>query len=416
MEKDFGIFYQAELEPELLKLERSRKKAAFFSFLNRVVLFAGMVIFLSIFLGILQFMFCGDNFTQWIRITAMAMFLGVLAIALFITLKSSLKTYFIEHKVPLAKKNSSLNLLVFLLLIPSLLIPYYLGGLYLGIREGNYDNSYILTLLPRYGIAFAITFIFFILAKLLALPKRAYDKLFKENILKKVLLFIDKDILFNSSACIPKADFIASNLFEATSIYRYQGSDLVSGLSGKTSYRFSNLEVMKKEVHKTAKGSETEISQVFKGVFFISDFNKNFSGKTAIFPDSMRQLFGENLGESINRLFSTTSFQLVKLEDVEFEKKFAVYANDQTESRYILSTSLMERITRMSAKIGWDVYMAFSNNHLYIAVSSESELLAPAVFRKLTNYSTIEDYYHMICHLTGIVEELNLNTRIWNKA
>ena len=35
---------------------------------------------------------------------------------------------------------------------------------------------------------------------------------------------------------------------------------------------------------------------------------------------------------------------LVKLENPEFESEFAVYSGDQIESRYILSSSLMERI------------------------------------------------------------------------
>ena len=36
--------------------------------------------------------------------------------------------------------------------------------------------------------------------------------------------------------------------------------------------------------------------------------------------------------------------ELVKLEDPEFEKSFVVYSGNQTEARYILSTSLMRRI------------------------------------------------------------------------
>ena len=42
--------------------------------------------------------------------------------------------------------------------------------------------------------------------------------------------------------------------------------------------------------------------------------------------------------------------ELIKMEDVAFERGVVVYGDDQIEARYILSTSLMERILAYKKK------------------------------------------------------------------
>jgi len=104
---------------------------------------------------------------------------------------------------------------------------------------------------------------------------------------------------------------------------------------------------------------------------------------------------------------------LVELEDTEFENDFMVYSTDQVEARYILSTSLMERITRLKRKIDKPIMLSFNKNKLYLGIqhpygflclNKEESLLKSDVFEKVH-----EDIYAAI----GIVEDLNLNTRIW---
>ena len=105
--------------------------------------------------------------------------------------------------------------------------------------------------------------------------------------------------------------------------------------------------------------------------------------------------------------------ELVKMDDPEFEKLFVVYSKDQIEARYILSTSLMKRIIDFKKKTKKDIYLSFINNKIFVAISYYKNLFEPRIFSTLINFDLIKEYYEDMVIAIGIVEELNLNTRIW---
>jgi hypothetical protein len=106
---------------------------------------------------------------------------------------------------------------------------------------------------------------------------------------------------------------------------------------------------------------------------------------------------------------------LVKLEDPEFEREFVVYGNDQIEARYILSTSLMRRILDFKQKTGTKIYLSFTGSKVYVAVPINRNMFEPKYFSSISDFSPILDYYRDLEFSVGIVEDLNLNTRIWTK-
>ena len=93
--------------------------------------------------------------------------------------------------------------------------------------------------------------------------------------------------------------------------------------------------------------------------------------------------------------------ELVKLEDVEFEKEFAIYSGDQIESRYILSPSLMERILSFKQKTKKRIQMSFVDSRLYVTVPYRKNLFEPKLFGDIVDFKNIEelvdyfDNYHL---------------------
>ncbi|HOL89867.1 MAG TPA: DUF3137 domain-containing protein, partial [Anaerohalosphaeraceae bacterium] len=83
--------------------------------------------------------------------------------------------------------------------------------------------------------------------------------------------------------------------------------------------------------------------------------------------------------------------------------------------RYILSPSLMERILQFRQKTGRRIFLSFVNSKLYLAVWFDRPLFEPKLFRSLLDFQTIQEYFGDIQLAVGIVEDLNLNTRIWSK-
>ena len=143
------------------------------------------------------------------------------------------------------------------------------------------------------------------------------------------------------------------------------------------------------------------------------DFNKKFHGKTLVLPDTAEQILG-NLGSFFQSL-NVGRGELVKMEDPEFEKYFVVYGDDQIEARYILSTSLMQRVLEFRKKTGRRICMSFVSSHVYVAIPYSRRLFEPRVFGSILGFKGIEQYLEDFQVFTGIVEDLNVNTRIWTK-
>jgi hypothetical protein len=236
-----------------------------------------------------------------------------------------------------------------------------------------------------------------------------YVSNFKTVIIEKIIKFIDPDLVYSKFNKVSQSLFKMSNIF-LQGVEEYKGDDHVSGVLGKTKVEFSELRAS--YYTRSSKGGKTE-HIIFKGLFFVADFNKNFTGRTVVLPDTAEKLLG-NIGtmfQSMNKFRG----QLIKLEDPEFEKLFAVYGNDQIEARYILSTSLMKRIVDFKKKTGKRLYMSFVASKLFVAIPYAKDLFEPRVFKTLLDFKPIQDYYEDLQIAISIVEDLNLNTRIWTK-
>jgi hypothetical protein len=237
---------------------------------------------------------------------------------------------------------------------------------------------------------------------------RGYVAKFKSLVIERIVHFIDENLSYAADDCIDKSTFMLSKIF-TTKPNRYKGDDLVWGKTGVTKIKFSEIHAE----HESGSGKNRRRYTVFKGLFFIGDFNKDFTTQTVVLPDTAEKLFGY-LGQKLQSL-NIFRGQLIKLDDPEFEKHFVVYGNDQIQARYILSTSLMERIVEFKKKTGRKIYLSFVGSMVFVAVSYTKKLFEPRLFRTLLDFGPIREYFEDLQLAIGIVDDLNLNTRIWSK-
>jgi hypothetical protein len=186
----------------------------------------------------------------------------------------------------------------------------------------------------------------------------------------------------------------------------YNGDDYVAGKVGATSIEFSELHIE----HETSDGRRRQRHTVFQGIFFIADFNKKFKTSTYVLPDVMERALG-SLGKFLQSKNPARN-ELVSLENPEFEKYFVVYGDDQIEARYILSPALMERLVALRKKSGKNIYVAFKESKIYIAIS-HGAIFEPSIFGTILSFEPIRKYYEDLNFAVGVVDDLNLNTRIW---
>jgi len=238
---------------------------------------------------------------------------------------------------------------------------------------------------------------------------KEYVAAFKNDIIERIIRLVDPNLKYSKFGYIPRYSFTGSKLF-LKNPDEYDGDDHVTGKIGETSLEFS--EINARYVTYNSKGGRQEHT-IFKGLFLTADFNKHFKSTTVILPDTAEKLFG-HMGAFFQSK-NVSRGQLVKLEDPEFERHFVVYGQDQIEARYVLSTSLMKRITDFKKKSGRNVFMSFVGSKIYVAISYARNLFEPRVFKTVLDFAPIQQYFEDLKLAIDVIEDLNLNTRIWGK-
>lgn len=234
-----------------------------------------------------------------------------------------------------------------------------------------------------------------------------FYRMFKKDVIEGLVTFISDDVRYEQSGYVTRDRFYASTLY-STEAETYEGDDRFLGTIGKTGFEASELHLA---YYVRTKNGRRRVP-IFDGLFFIADFNKHMSGITKVEPDIAESTFGF-LGTSLQKM--TAGDRLVKLEDPVFEKLFKVTSTDQVEARYIITPSMMQRIVEFKEKAKSQVRLAFLGSSVYIAVSHEGQLFEPNVFASLLDFAPIREYFSDISLALGIIEDLDLNTRIWTK-
>ncbi|HOB85368.1 MAG TPA: DUF3137 domain-containing protein [Bacteroidales bacterium] len=239
-----------------------------------------------------------------------------------------------------------------------------------------------------------------------------YRKEYKSKIIAKITSFLDEGMVYTPEAMVPVSEFIKSDIF-SLSVDSYTGEDHFRGKIGKTDIEFSEVTAKHLNTTQSNQGSKQEYITIFSGVFVIADFNKNFLTQTLVLPDTAEKLFGK-FGQTLQSIGAGKK-KLVRLENPEFEKEFCVYGEDQVEARYIITPSLMERILIYKRKWKSKISLSFVDSKVYLAINMNKNLFETRIFRPVADYSFMEENLRFLILLTEIVEDLNLNTRIWTK-
>jgi len=241
-----------------------------------------------------------------------------------------------------------------------------------------------------------------------------YVRDFKKSIIRKIIAFMNPALTYRARGHISPMEFHSSRIFTQYPD-RMRGDDLVQGRIGFTDIKFSEVHAEHRAQSADHSGrGRKRYSTIFKGLFFMADFNKEFCGKTVVLPDSAERLLGcvGSFLQSMNR----SRGQVMRMDDPEFEKYFVVYGDDPIESRYILSTSLMQRILNFRNKTRKRVYLSFVGSQVFVAIPYRKSLFEPGILSKLTSFKGAHQHFEDLNLALGIVEDLSLNTRIWAGA
>lgn len=152
------------------------------------------------------------------------------------------------------------------------------------------------------------------------------------------------------------------------------------------------------------------------GFVFQSEFNKHFQHQTLVMHDYFEnsKVGGIAIGRRLFKKHISKSYQLeeVLLEDPVFEKQFIVMGQDQIESRFLLSLSMMERFKEMVDKVGNVPSVAFKDNTISLNLEDkdwQSKHISG-------NFKlSLKSLYRSTDMLFKLTDTLKLNQEIWKK-
>lgn len=259
----------------------------------------------------------------------------------------------------------------------------------------------LLSMLPLLGfflLLFSIPFIVYSI--IMAVKCNNVKKHYKSNYREKVIQFLlkDRDYSFN------EIDYIDEKTFKDSQFggyYEdYKGSDRfsinVSNDDGSKSNHYltlCDLDVTKTE---TDSDGDRKTVTVYKGVFGY-----------IYFPMEFKCLL------CLNTKYKKRSIKLEKvvLEDINFNKKFKVYSDNQIESRYILTPSIMEKLLYLTSKLG-RVEITLVDSKMYMGFEHVNLFELKAISND--NIETVfENLYDEIEVILKIVEEIKNNNKIF---
>ncbi len=205
------------------------------------------------------------------------------------------------------------------------------------------------------------------------------------------------------------ADFPFDRFQSAGLLPRHDRKHLEDSVSG--SHEGAEFElceaVLSKRKSSSNSSGESHVT-VFRGLLFVFDFHKRFSGTTIVTRDP----------GALGKLFPGGKPDRVALEDPHFEKIFEAYGTDQVEARYLLTPAFMERVValaELTTESKRPPELAFIGDKLVIAArTKKNKFESGSIFTRMDDPKRTEGLLREFEQVLRIIETVKpaLNTVI----
>jgi hypothetical protein len=223
-----------------------------------------------------------------------------------------------------------------------------------------------------------------------------FRAVFKQRVVASIVARVLPGAVYDPDLALAGSVLDASGLFHEE--IAYSGDDLVRGTIGRTPFAMG-------DVHAGITRSG-DLRSGFEGLLFHAEFNRSLLGRTVVLPAGQTpQVWAHNRG-----------LAPVALESPEFAALFSVYASDPIEARYVLTPNTMERLVDLARTVGRPLYAAFDRRRVFVATDNGKGAFEALAFGGEKACEEVRGFAALFESARAIVEELELNTRIWTKG
>ncbi len=259
------------------------------------------------------------------------------------------------------------------------------------------------------GSSYGLVPIGFVLATVIVSVKYAYDsnnfnKLYKDNIVFPCLQSSFTDVEYNPNKGISRSLIRDTKMMSTGDCFN--SSDYLKAKYKDISFECSDVHIQTKS---TDSDGDTTYTTIFKGQWYIFDFNKSFKSDIEV----CEKRFGSNLTGNI---FSSNKLKKVELEDIDFHKNFKVYAKDEIDAFYILTPSMIERIKKLNEEISGKFLFCFCDNKLHVGLYNNKDLYEHSIFSKVDLEKAKEKVLGELFVIIKFVDTLKLDNSLFKSS
>lgn len=197
---------------------------------------------------------------------------------------------------------------------------------------------------------------------------------------------LSKDVVY-STEFLKKAD-------------RFHTEDFLEGKIDDIDFISSDVRLEERRVRHTKNGTQTYYVPYFVGRIFRFDFHKELVGHLQVLES----------GSPISR----RRFKKVKLESIDFNKKFRVFAEEELTAFYILTPDIMEAIFALEKRHPGNIKFSFSDQQMYLGINNNKNTFELQLFRKLSE-AVIQEFKDDLLVVKDVIHTLKLNNNIFKK-
>jgi uncharacterized protein DUF3137 len=252
-----------------------------------------------------------------------------------------------------------------------------------------------------------------------------WKRRFKRRVLAPFVAASQDGVRYEPDGFVAPEVFQSSRLFPLRA-HDYRGEDRMSGADGAVRFEVSEISARHciKRWSPLKRIDREAWVPLFRGIFFVADFSKGIEGTTLVLPRAAGALRQEVV--KAIRQEGRGKRETVELEDPEFRRVFEVLSDDQVQARYLLSPSLMSRLVEFQRDRREPFALSLTAAKLFLALFSSQDLFKPIPPREVREALASADGAQAMLRRLGdysqdlrfgrhLVEELNLNVRIWSR-
>ena len=223
-------------------------------------------------------------------------------------------------------------------------------------------------------------------------------KKFKIEVLQEVVESFVEDGVFDPSRGLSQGIVYSTEFLKRADVF--ESEDYLSGKMDGVSFVSSDVKLQERHVEHTNNGTRTTYVTYFLGRVFRFEFNKTFEGYLQVLEKG--------------RPVRNRGYKKIKLESVDFNKKFKTYCTSEHAAFYVLTPHFMEALREFEKNNKGKISFSFIDNYLYIGINNFRDTFELRMFQVL-NEQTFDEFKRELYVIQEVVKELRLNNDIFKK-